>query len=102
MGVLRDITHFEDLWENIIRNFDWGKTLEVLGYLDWKWYFADLEGGFKRPSMGDLIIKAKENCKFAYDHNGSCSSGGLKATYDKKEDVLSLEFVICKWEAYDD
>lgn len=88
---------FEAHWEEIERNFDFGRVHSVMVFLNWKWRGAHLERYI--PSVQRLKESARERCLNAYESKwGNSSSGGFKATYDRKYDMMLLAFIVEDWD----
>ena len=82
---------FDELFDEILENFDWERVHKTMVFLDWDWY--DKKGS-KVPTIGSIIKKAKELCLSAYNSNvDSVATGGFCATFD--DGILTLEFVLC-------
>lgn len=84
---------FEQLFEEVAEQIDWGKIERTMKFLEWTWFDEEV-------SIYSLIKTAKKRCKEAYDcaieNNESCisSSGGFHASYNPKYNELYLYFAI--------
>lgn len=92
--------------KSVIKNFDFEKVADVMGYLNWTWV-----GNSNSPTIKDLKKSAKKRLKDAYNLAKEemtpnityfSHSGGLKANAVCNEVgnvvFLNLEFVLTGWE----
>ena len=95
---------FEELWEDIEKNFDWEKVHKTMVFLNWTWGFDFINGV---PSMVQLKNSTKGWLRQCYDtskrggkRSKSISCGGFTMKYaefhdqPKPHNELTLEFTI--------
>jgi hypothetical protein len=93
----------EQLIDEIIENFNWGKVYRTMEALGWIW--ASSEG--ETPSIGKLITTATRLLRDAYDgavkeqETYLAGTGGFEAVcYMDGDDMyrLELRFVVTSWD----
>jgi len=93
----------EQLIDEIVENFNWGKVYKTMEALSWTW--VDSEG--ETPSIGRLITTATRLLRDAYDgavkeqYTYLSGTGGFEAVCHVDEDGmyrLELRFVVTSWD----
>ena len=93
---------------DIMNNFDFQKTHDVMKHLNWTWYPKGI------PTVDDITFSARERIESVIkaclldakpEEEYFVSSGGLKATAIKNDygqiTFLQLEFVVTSWDLND-
>jgi hypothetical protein len=81
--------------EHIMQNFDFHKVHKAMEALEWRWGFDDED---EAPPITELRRSARTTLERAYQEElESTGTGGFMATYDKKDNTLSLRFEVCDW-----
>ena len=104
----------DQMIDDILKNFDFGKVQTVMFKLNWKW--ATEDAGLAIPTIADLqecaidllskaakgVMRSKEN-GYNPDLGYTVGTGGLEATaYTNSNatevEVLDLKFVLVQWD----
>ena len=92
----------QELIDEVMDNFYFGRVAEVLERLNWNWYNVGV------PFEADIRIQARKMMnqvpeKGQFNEEWNVSSGGLKVIggYNPMGDLdlMSLEFVVAEWVA---
>ena len=86
---------FDELWDEIEKNFKWQYVYNAMKALDLQWSFVGNRSGI--PSINTLKSEGKRLAGEAYMRGISIGTGGLMATCTGS--VLILEFTLSHWEA---
>ena len=97
---MKDDELFVKLWTDIAENFEWENVHNVMNHLDWKW--VTTEATLEVPSLGRIMSESYKKCREAFVYKKTISSGGFTASYCPTDQILSLDFVLTDWEAYND
>ena len=93
----------EQLIDEIVENFNWGKVYKTMEALSWTW----ADDGYEIPSIGKLITTATRLLRDAYDgavkeqYTYLSGTGGFEAVcYMDGDDMyrLELRFVVTSWD----
>jgi hypothetical protein len=83
--------HFDELWIDMQKQFDWQKVYNVMKLLDWHWHFNDNTMGI--PSISTLQKNARYLMKAAFKRPGCIAqAGGFSSIYS--EGKIDLKFVL--------
>ena len=74
--------------------FDFSKVHRTMVALEWKW--ASAEDGI--PTEPEIRETARRLMEDAINKKVSIGTGGFRVHYDKKDDFISLSFVISEWD----
>lgn len=85
----------EQMIDDVLSEFNFGKVHRVMKELDWKWYDED---DAHVPSIYMLIKQAKQLLSEAFDKESEISTCGLIASYTNE--VLTLVFALEEKNAY--
>jgi hypothetical protein len=80
--------------DKIMDWFDFSKVHRTMVALDWKWASAE-DGVPTEPEIREMARKLMED---AINQKVSIGTGGFRVHYDKKDDFISLSFVISEWD----
>ena len=80
--------------DKIMDWFDFSKVHQTMVALNWKWVSA--EDGI--PTEPEIRETARRLMEDAIKDKISIATGGFRVHYDKKDDFISLSFVISEWE----
>lgn len=87
---------FNEHWVEILENFNWSKVHQTMTALNWVW------NGEEVPTIGKLISEAKRLCEEVYRQGGGVGTGGFLAEYYKKDNVMTLKFIVGEWQSEKD
>jgi len=87
--------------EYILNNFDFHKVHKAMEILNWRWVTCDED---EAPPITKLREEARRLLEEVYKMKTKQSinytgCGGFNVSYDKKYDVLTLNFCIEEWES---
>ena len=80
--------------DKIMDWFDFSKVHRTMVALEWKW--ASAEDGI--PTEPEIRETARKLMEDAIKDKVSIGTGGFRVHYDKKDDFISLSFVISEWD----
>ena len=80
--------------DKIMDWFDFSKVHQTMVALEWKWVSA--EDGI--PTEPEIRETARRLMEDAIKDKISIATGGFRVHYDKKDDFISLSFVISEWD----
>lgn len=80
--------------DKIMDWFDFSKVHQTMVALNSKWVSAE-DGVPTEPEIREMARKLMED---AINQKVSIARGGFRVHYDKKDDFISLSFVISEWE----
>ena len=80
--------------DKIMDWFDFSKVHQTMVALEWKWVSA--EDGI--PTEPEIRETARRLMEDAIKYKISIATGGFRVHYDKKDDFISLSFVISEWD----
>ena len=80
--------------DKIMDWFDFTKVHRTMVALEWKWVSA--EDGI--PTEPEIRETARRLMEDAIKDKISIATGGFRVHYDKKDDFISLSFVISEWD----
>ena len=80
--------------DKIMDWFDFSKVHQTMVALEWKWASAE-DGIPTEPEIREMARKLMED---AISQKVSIGTGGFRVHYDKKDDFISLSFVISEWD----
>ena len=96
-------TREDDIIDDILDEFDFGKVQKVMEALDWTW-FEDGVSPSEVPTLGKLRKKARSLLKECMQFpEYSTATGGLwasKKTFDGHP-YYRLQFVVTDWDNYE-
>ena len=79
--------------DKIMDWFDFTKVHQTMVALEWKW--ASAEDGI--PTEPEIREMARRLMEDAINQKVSIGTGGFRVHYDKKDDMITLSFVISEW-----
>ena len=79
--------------DKIMDWFDFSKVHQTMVALEWKWVSA--EDGI--PTEPEIRETARRLMEDAIKDKISIATGGFRVHYDKKDDFISLSFVVSEW-----
>lgn len=94
----------QELIDEIMDWFDFGKVAKVMETLEWKW--ASLDTGVAvpvEPEIREIVRKNLTNVVTYGKGQGRrhvMSTGGFTYTYDPQDSELTLDFNICSHSAF--
>lgn len=92
-------TREEDIIDDILDEFDFGKVQQVMEHLNWTWHDSD-----GVPTLGQLRKQARFLMKECLDHEEyTTATGGFwvqKRTFDGLP-YYRLIFAVTEWDNYD-
>jgi len=94
----------QELIDEIMDWFDFGKVAKVMETLEWKW--ANLDIGFYIPVESEIRNIARKNLTKAVKYGKGqgrryvISTGGFTYTYDPQDSELTLDFNVCSHSAF--
>jgi hypothetical protein len=80
--------------DTIMDWFDFSKVHQTMVALEWKW--ASAENGI--PTEPEIREMARKLMEDAINQKVSIGTGGFRVRYDKKDNFISLSFVISEWD----
>ena len=80
--------------DKIMDWFDFSKVHQTMVSLEWKWVSAE-DGVPTEPEIRETARRLMED---AIKDKISIATGGFRVHYDKKDDFISLSFVISEWD----
>ncbi len=80
--------------DKIMDWFDFSKVHRTMVALEWKW--ASAEDGI--PTEPEIREMARRLMEDSINQKVSIGTGGFRVHYNKKDDFISLSFVISEWE----
>ena len=87
--------YWQEMLDEIMDYFDFERVHECMEALQWTWR----EQGV--PTIGDLRKRARQLLRACITTKICANAtGGLKASIDREEGVLSLEFIVTEFDAY--
>lgn len=90
----------QELIDEVMDNFDFGKVAKTMKALGWVWATTD----FYVPEESEIRKHARELLSTVYDGairgESDCTTGtgGFEATYEIDHKMLSLKFIVSSWE----
>jgi len=79
--------------DKIMDWFDFSKVHRIMVASEWKW--ASAEEGI--PTEPEIRENARRLMEDAINQKVSIGTGGFRVHYDKKDDMITLSFVISEW-----
>lgn len=96
---MENLNLFSYHWEQITQNFEFEKVHKAMKALDWHW--LNSEGV---PQIAEIVEAARRLCLECYEaapqeqsQTKTLSTGGFRASYSAKEDLMTLEFILDTW-----
>lgn len=87
--------YWNEMLEECLDYFDFERVHECMVALNWQWHDQGV------PSVGDIRKRSRQLLKACIDTKICANAtGGLKASIDREDGVLSLEFIVSDWDAY--
>lgn len=89
----------EEIIEDILDEFDFGKVQHAMEALNWTWYDSS-----DVPTLGQLRKKARNLMKHCKGHDTYVTAtGGFNVRKETHEGVpyYSLQFVVTEWDNYE-
>ena len=80
--------------DKIMDWFDFSKVHRTMVALEWKWVSAE-DGIPTEPEIREMARKLMED---SINQKVSIGTGGFRVHYNKKDDFISLSFVISEWD----
>lgn len=91
-GEKKEMRPVQELIDEVMDWFDFGRVAKVMDALDWKWTSAEYRGDGV-PIEAEVRIRARELLKEVLkEDNSVISSDGFRASY--KDGMLSLAFIV--------
>lgn len=91
----------QELIEEVMDNFDFGKVAKAMKALGWVWVTTQ----FEVPEESEIRKHVRELLNLVYDGavrtegDWTMGTGGFEATYEVDHKMLSLKFIVSSWEA---
>jgi hypothetical protein len=79
--------------DKIMDWFDFTKVHQTMVALEWKWISAE-DGIPTEPEIREMARRLMED---SINQKVSIGTGGFRVHYDKKDDMITLSFVISEW-----
>jgi hypothetical protein len=79
--------------DKIMDWFDFTKVHQTMVALEWKWVSAE-DGIPTEPEIREMARRLMED---SINQKVSIGTGGFRVHYDKKDDMITLSFVISEW-----
>lgn len=79
--------------DKIMDWFDFSKVHRTMVALNWKWVSAE-DGIPTEPEIREMARRLMED---SINQKVSIGTGGFRVHYDKKDDMITLSFVISEW-----
>jgi hypothetical protein len=79
--------------DKIMDWFDFTKVHQTMVALEWKW--ASAEDGI--PTEPEIREMARRLMEDSINQKVSIGTGGFRVHYNKKDDMITLSFVISEW-----
>lgn len=87
--------YWQEMLDECMDCFDFERVHQCMIALEWEWMGKGIPELYQIKQRARQLLKACINTKVIYN-----ATGGLKASIDKEDGVLSLEFIVSKWDAY--
>jgi hypothetical protein len=92
----------EQIIDDILDEFDFGKVMQVMEHLDWKW--GGISSPPEVPSLGQLRKRARSLMKYCIGHDEYVTATGgfhvRKETFEGQP-YYQLQFVVTDWNNYE-
>lgn len=96
----------QEMIDEIMDNFDFGKVAKVMDFLDWKWAMVGMTSQYCVPEEPEIRKEARGRLSKVYDHavgqgrKYETATGGFWYSYDPQHSILNLDFKLATWDAY--